>query len=114
VPTVDEVTHRRYGASRRIFPREVVERRGEIGPNEALQHGIVLRVDDLKRCAMNLAACVVITGSAIFLLGLTAVVFAKPVLAERFFNGFASSARTHLAEPVDGDWPYFVSLELWS
>jgi len=47
---------------------------------------------------MNLVACVVITGFAIFLFALTAMVFTKPALAERFFRGFASSARTHIAE----------------
>lgn len=49
---------------------------------------------------MNLAACVVIIGFAIFLFGLTTIVFARPVLAERFFRGFASSARTHIAEQL--------------
>jgi hypothetical protein len=47
---------------------------------------------------MNLVACVVVVGFATFLFGLTAVVFAKPALAERFFRGFASSARTHVTE----------------
>ena len=34
----------------------------------------------------------------VFLIGVTVVVFAKPAVAEGFFNSFASSARTHYIE----------------
>ena len=34
----------------------------------------------------------------LFLIGLTAIVFARPALAERFFMSFASSARAHYVE----------------
>jgi len=47
---------------------------------------------------MNFVACVVIAGFAILLFGLTVMVFVKPAVAERFFTGFASSARTHFSE----------------
>jgi hypothetical protein len=49
---------------------------------------------------MHLVAPVVITAFSLFLFGLTALVFAKPALARRFFGGFASSARTHFAEQI--------------
>ena len=48
--------------------------------------------------AMDLLAQTVIIGFAVFLLGVTVVVFAKPALAERFFMAFASSARAHYTE----------------
>lgn len=48
--------------------------------------------------AMNIPAGIVIVVFAVFLIGLTGVVFATPGLAERFFMSFASSARTHFAE----------------
>lgn len=47
---------------------------------------------------MILVAGVVIVAFGLFLIALTGVVFTKPVLAERFFMSFASSARTHYAE----------------
>lgn len=47
---------------------------------------------------MELGACVIITGFAIFLFGLSAAVYAKPESARRFLRGFASSGRTHYAE----------------
>lgn len=47
---------------------------------------------------MYLAAETIVVAFALFLLGLTVVVFAKPALAERFFMAFASSARAHYTE----------------
>ena len=47
---------------------------------------------------MDLLAQTVIIGFAVFILGVTVVVFAKPALAERFFMAFASSARAHYTE----------------
>jgi hypothetical protein len=46
----------------------------------------------------SLLAGIVVVACGLFLIGLTAVVFAKPALAERFFMSFASSARTHYVE----------------
>jgi len=46
-----------------------------------------------------LSGSVVVAGAA-FLIGLTVLVFAKPAVAEGFFRGFASSARTHFAEQI--------------
>jgi hypothetical protein len=47
---------------------------------------------------MTFIAGVVIVAWGVFLIALTGVVFVKPVLAERFFRSFASSARTHYVE----------------
>src|SRR3954469_3124283 len=47
---------------------------------------------------MDLLAQTVIIGFALFLFGVTLVVFAKPVVAERFFMAFASSAGAHYTE----------------
>jgi hypothetical protein len=49
---------------------------------------------------MHLLSGLVVVASATLLIGLTVLVFAKPRVAERFFGGFASSARTHFAEQV--------------
>jgi hypothetical protein len=49
---------------------------------------------------MSLLAGPVIVASGLFLIGLAAIVFAKPALAERFFMSFASSARAHYVEQV--------------
>jgi NADH:ubiquinone oxidoreductase subunit K len=47
---------------------------------------------------MTLLAGIVVVAFALFLIGLTGVVFAKPALAERFLMSFASSARAHYIE----------------
>lgn len=47
---------------------------------------------------MNSIASAVIVAIGLFLIGLAAVVFMKPLLGERFFMAFASSARTHYLE----------------
>jgi hypothetical protein len=47
---------------------------------------------------MNVVAETIVVAFGLFLLGLTAVVFAKPAVAERFFMAFASSARAHYTE----------------
>jgi hypothetical protein len=47
---------------------------------------------------MNLVAGIVVVAFGLFLMGLAAIVLARPVLAERFFTSFASSARTHYLE----------------
>jgi hypothetical protein len=47
---------------------------------------------------MNAAAQTIVVTFGFFLVGLTVVVFAKPVIAERFFLAFASSARAHYTE----------------
>lgn len=47
---------------------------------------------------MTFLAGIVIVGFSLFLMGLTVVVFTKPVLAERFLMSFASSARAHFVE----------------
>ena len=49
---------------------------------------------------MNVVAETIVVAFGLFLLGLTAVVFAKPAIAERFFMAFASSARTHYTEQI--------------
>jgi uncharacterized protein YjeT (DUF2065 family) len=49
---------------------------------------------------LRLLSGLVVVASATLLIGLTVLVFAKPRVAERFFRGFASSARTHFAEQV--------------
>jgi len=47
---------------------------------------------------MNVVAEIIVVAFALFLLGLTAVTFAKRAFAERFFSAFASSARAHYTE----------------
>jgi len=47
---------------------------------------------------MSVAAEIVVVAFGLFLLGLTAVTFAMPTVAERFFRAFASSARAHYTE----------------
>jgi hypothetical protein len=47
---------------------------------------------------VNVLAEIVVVAFALFLLGLTAVTFARPAITERFFRAFASSARTHYTE----------------
>ena len=47
---------------------------------------------------MSSLAGIVVGACGLFLIGLTAIVFAKPALAERFFMSFASSARAHYVE----------------
>jgi hypothetical protein len=49
---------------------------------------------------MNAVAGAILVAFGLFLVGLTAVVFAKPAVAERFFMSFASSARAHYTEQV--------------
>jgi hypothetical protein len=50
--------------------------------------------------SMHLLSGLVVVASATLFVGLTVLVFAKPAVAERFFRGFASSARTHFAEQI--------------
>jgi hypothetical protein len=47
---------------------------------------------------MNVVAETIVVTFSLFLLGLTAVIFTKPAVAERFFMAFASSARAHYTE----------------
>jgi hypothetical protein len=47
---------------------------------------------------MNVLAGIVVVTFGLFLVGLTGLVFAKPMHAEKFFRSFASSARTHYVE----------------
>jgi len=47
---------------------------------------------------MSVLAGIVVVAFSLFLIGLSAIVFAKPALAERFFMSFASSARAHYVE----------------
>ena len=47
---------------------------------------------------ISFLAAIVVVGFALFLIGLTGIVFARPALAERFFLAFASSARAHYLE----------------
>ena len=47
---------------------------------------------------MNVLAGIVVIGFGLFLIGLTGVIFAKPMYAERFFRSFASSAQFHYVE----------------
>ena len=49
---------------------------------------------------MNAVAGAILVAFGLFLVGLTAVVFVKPAVAERFFMSFASSARAHYTEQV--------------
>jgi hypothetical protein len=49
---------------------------------------------------MHLLAGLVVVASDTLLIGVMVLVFAKPAMAERFFRGFASSARTHFAEQI--------------
>jgi hypothetical protein len=49
---------------------------------------------------MNTVAGTIVVVFGLFLVGLAVVVFAKPVLAERFFLSFASSARAHYTEQI--------------
>jgi hypothetical protein len=49
---------------------------------------------------MNAVAGAILVAFGLFLVSLTAVVFAKPAVAERFFMSFASSARAHYTEQV--------------
>jgi len=62
--------------------------------------GIILAEgrDRLVGIAMSVVAEIVVVAFALFLFGLTAVSFARPAVAERFFAAFASSARTHYTE----------------
>ena len=45
-------------------------------------------------------AGLVVVASGLFLVGLGAVAFARPALARRFLESFASSARTHITEQL--------------
>ncbi len=47
---------------------------------------------------VNEIAAAILVAFGLFLVGLTAVVFAKPAVAERFFLSFASSAQAHYTE----------------
>jgi uncharacterized protein YjeT (DUF2065 family) len=47
---------------------------------------------------VSIFAAIVIVVFGFFLIGLACVAFAKPVIAERFFTSFASSAQTHYTE----------------
>ena len=47
---------------------------------------------------MSVVGETVVVAFGLFLLGLTAVAFAMPAVAERFFRAFASSARAHYTE----------------
>jgi len=49
---------------------------------------------------MHLLAGIILVTGSLFFICLTVLVFAKPGMAERFFRGFASSARTHLVEQI--------------
>jgi hypothetical protein len=49
---------------------------------------------------IQLVSGLVVVASAVLLIGVAVLVFAKPAVAERFFRGFASSARTHFAEQI--------------
>lgn len=49
---------------------------------------------------MHLLSGLVVVASATLLIGLTVLVFAKPVVAERFFLSFASSAQAHFVEQI--------------
>jgi hypothetical protein len=49
---------------------------------------------------MNAVAGAILVAFGLFLISLAVVVFAKPVVAERFFMSFASSARAHYTEQV--------------
>lgn len=49
---------------------------------------------------MSAAAGAILVAFAIFLVGLTVVIFAKPAVAERFLLSFASSARAHYTEQI--------------
>ena len=48
----------------------------------------------------HLLSGLVLVASGGYFIWLTVFVFAKPVVAERFFRNFASSARTHFVEQV--------------
>jgi hypothetical protein len=50
--------------------------------------------------SMYLLSGLVVVASATLFIGLALLVFAKPAVAERFFRGFASSARTHFSEQI--------------
>ncbi|MBZ0302800.1 MAG: hypothetical protein K8J31_23855 [Anaerolineae bacterium] len=47
---------------------------------------------------MSFVAGGIVVAFGLFLIGLTGIVFVKPMVAERFFRSFASSARTHYTE----------------
>jgi hypothetical protein len=49
---------------------------------------------------VSIFAAIVVVVFGFFLIGLACVAFAKPVIAERFFTSFASSARAHYTEQV--------------
>jgi hypothetical protein len=49
---------------------------------------------------MSAVAGAILVAFGLFLIGLTAVVFAEPAVAERFLMSFASSARAHYTEQV--------------
>lgn len=49
---------------------------------------------------VHLLSGLVVVASAMLLIGVTVLVFTKSAVAERFFRGFASSARTHFAEQI--------------
>ena len=49
---------------------------------------------------IHLLSGIVVVAGATFFIGLAGLVFAKPAVAERFFMGFASSARTHFIEQI--------------
>ena len=49
---------------------------------------------------MNTVVGAIIVAFGLFLVALTVLVFARPVVAERFFMSFASSARAHYTEQV--------------
>jgi beta-lactamase regulating signal transducer with metallopeptidase domain len=49
---------------------------------------------------VNAAAEAILVAFGLFLVGLTVLVFARAVVAERFFMSFASSARAHYTEQI--------------
>ncbi len=49
---------------------------------------------------MNLVASFVVVAFGLFLIAFTGVVFARPMIAERFLKCFASSARAHYLEQI--------------
>jgi intracellular septation protein A len=49
---------------------------------------------------LSVLAELVVVVFGVFLIGLACAAFVKPSIVERFFSGFASSARTHYAEQV--------------
>ncbi len=66
---------------------------------------------------MKLLSGIVVVAAGLFLIGLAIVVVVKPVLAERFLNSFASSARAHYTEQalrlVAGSGLVLFSPSMW-